>query len=375
MKILCISHGRTLHGAERSFIEMLEALSIAGHELHAIFPANCVLIDLCKPYIKDYTIISQPWWSCNEARLPWREKIRVLKRIFIHTKESYRLIKNENPDLVITNTSVTICGAIASKIAQKKHFWYIREIGKVDLGLNFIFGKRLSLWLINKLSSKVLFNSFFLESSYKKYISKKKRNVIYQAVKSSTNNQFVQKHTTSNQLTLIIVGRFAEGKGQMVAVKAGHHLLRQDIEIKLLLVGAGSDTYSNQIRQYIKENELCPYIQLIDFVEDITEYYEQSDIALVCSRCEAFGRVTVESMKMGLPVVASDRGANSELIKDGFNGYLYEYENSEDLANKILLLREDKIREEIALQAKEWAHKVFNINNYSRKLNEIVRNA
>jgi glycosyltransferase involved in cell wall biosynthesis len=374
MKILCISHGSTLNGAERSFAEMVEAFSLAGHELYAIFPCHGELIELSKPYLSYFTTGHQPWWHDRGSKLSLKEKVKRLFSILKYTKNNLHIIKKIKPDIVITNSSVIPSGAIASKIAKIKHLWYFREIGKEDLGFNYIYGKRLSLWLANRLSSTILFNSYFLESKYEKYIPKRKRKVIYQAVSLETSNRYVKKEQSSEILTLIIVGRFAEGKGQIEALQAVHTLIQQGEKVRLLMVGAGHDSYSNQIKDYIEKYDLSSSILPIGFSKDISEYYYQADIALVCSRCEAFGRVTIESMKMGLPVIASNTGANSELVKEDFNGYLYEFSNSKDLANKILMLKDKDTRKMFATRAKEWADITFTMKNYSSNLNEIINN-
>lgn len=62
------------------------------------------------------------------------------------------------------------------------------------------------------------------------------------------------------------------------------------------------------------------------------------DVELVCSKSEAFGRVTIEAMMSMNPVIASNTGANTELIKEDYNGLLYNYGNYVDLANKIEVL-------------------------------------
>lgn len=49
------------------------------------------------------------------------------------------------------------------------------------------------------------------------------------------------------------------------------------------------------------------------------------------SRWEAFGLVAIEAMKYGKPVIASDRGALPELVKDGVNGYVFAFETPNQL--------------------------------------------
>ena len=68
-----------------------------------------------------------------------------------------------------------------------------------------------------------------------------------------------------------------------------------------------------------------------------------SDISLFCSENEAFGRVVVESMSFGCPVVAANRGGVLEIIDDGYNGLLYNCGDFLDLSEKIKNLLSDDI--------------------------------
>jgi len=55
----------------------------------------------------------------------------------------------------------------------------------------------------------------------------------------------------------------------------------------------------------------------------------------VCSKAEAFGRVTIEGMLSGTLVIGAACGATEELIQNNKTGLLYEYGNENDLTNKI----------------------------------------
>jgi glycosyltransferase involved in cell wall biosynthesis len=69
---------------------------------------------------------------------------------------------------------------------------------------------------------------------------------------------------------------------------------------------------------------------------------EAADIVLVCSRKEGFGRVAVEAMRLGKPVVAAASGAILELVEDGFNGLLYTPGDHQVLADKLLNLLQSR---------------------------------
>ena len=58
-------------------------------------------------------------------------------------------------------------------------------------------------------------------------------------------------------------------------------------------------------------------------------------MVLMCSRSEAFGRVTVEALKSGRPVVGTRSGGTTELISEGVNGLLFAPGDAEGLANAL----------------------------------------
>ena len=130
MKILCISHGSTLNGGERSFAEMLEALSLKGHELYVIFPYEGPIIEKCKCFLMDFVIQRQSWWLDRGVSFSLKQKLKLIKEILSDIKATNRIIKRYNPDIVITNTSVIPCGALSTKLMNKPHIWYLRELGK-----------------------------------------------------------------------------------------------------------------------------------------------------------------------------------------------------------------------------------------------------
>ncbi|MNS58148.1 putative poly(glycerol-phosphate) alpha-glucosyltransferase [compost metagenome] len=225
--------------------------------------------------------------------------------------------------------------------------------------------------MVNSLSQSVFLNSYFLDSKFKRCIEQNKRSVVYQSVEFTST--IPSNKAKENSLRLILSGRFAPGKGQLDAIKALNILKQNNENITLTLIGSGEDSYSSQVREYIKKNSLEEHVELVNFAKNTSPYYSRANVALVCSRCEAFGRITIEAMKMGVVVIASDTGANTELIRDNFNGILYQYGNIEDLAKKIILTKDSKLRERLSEQANKWANDTFNLEKYSYKLDSEIK--
>jgi glycosyltransferase involved in cell wall biosynthesis len=75
---------------------------------------------------------------------------------------------------------------------------------------------------------------------------------------------------------------------------------------------------------------------------EVVEVITACSIYVLASRTEAMGRVLIEAMSSCKPIIASNVGGVSSIIKDGFNGLLFEKENVDELAQKLRLLLTDR---------------------------------
>src|SRR5699024_9345504 len=103
---------------------------------------------------------------------------------------------------------------------------------------------------------------------------------------------------SSETINILIAGRIVEGKGQLQAVKAIKHLFDTNIKnIKLIIVGkVDSENYFNKLKSYIERFSLEDQITIYEHTDDLKHLRKKCDIGLICSKKEAFGRVTIETM-------------------------------------------------------------------------------
>jgi glycosyltransferase involved in cell wall biosynthesis len=93
----------------------------------------------------------------------------------------------------------------------------------------------------------------------------------------------------------------------------------------------------------------------------------------MCSRSEGFGRVTIEGMLAGKPVIAARGGASPELVQDGSTGLLYAVGDPRDLALKIRGLCENReYAETLGRNAKCWVETVFTKERYAMEMLPIL---
>lgn len=97
---------------------------------------------------------------------------------------------------------------------------------------------------------------------------------------------------------------------------------------------------------------------------------------LLCSRCEAFGRVVVEAMKRGRPVVVTDAGGARELAVDSGGGLLYPPGDDAALADAIERLARDPAEaRRMGESGLAWASRHCTLAGYADSFLGAVRRA
>jgi glycosyltransferase involved in cell wall biosynthesis len=142
----------------------------------------------------------------------------------------------------------------------------------------------------------------------------------------------------------VVVGRIAEPKGQCLAVEATAIAIGKGADVDLRLVGPVHDPeYTEQVKALIAHHGIEKQVVLVGAVVDPTAEYQNGHVFLMCSRDEAFGRVTVEAMRLGLPVIGVDSGGTSEIVEDRVSGYLVSSGNSEAMGQYLADLANDEV--------------------------------
>jgi glycosyltransferase involved in cell wall biosynthesis len=146
-------------------------------------------------------------------------------------------------------------------------------------------------------------------------------------------------------------------------------------DTRLQLLGGDDFNYQPYLENLARELGVLSILHFLG-VQNPFPYYAAAHVVLMCSRSEAFGRVTVEAMKMGRPVVGANAGATPELICDGHTGLLYRQGDPRDLADKLVQLHDDPVRRKtLGKAAQQWACNQFNSAKYGEDLSQVLREA
>ncbi len=243
----------------------------------------------------------------------------------------------QRPTMVLTNTMTIPSHAIAAKILGIPHHWIIREFGRDDHQLWFLFGYRRTVRLVGWLSESVICNSHAVEQAMLDLDPTMTANVIYPVVDSAMGTP--PQRQPGERMRTVLVGYLSDAKGQKLAIEAIAIARKAGIDIELTLVGAGSHQPFRNLARHLGVDDL---VTIDGPTRDVPSYWAAAHIGLMCSQCEAFGRVTVEAMRAGLPVCGTNSGGTPEIIEPGVAGLLSPTGDADALATNLMTLEADE---------------------------------
>ena len=133
--------------------------------------------------------------------------------------------------------------------------------------------------------------------------------------------------TTQDYFRLVYVGRLVHQKGTHIALEALAHLVGEMgiSNIRLDIIGVGPSDYVEQLKNMTVELGLNAYVEFLGFMEHpkvLTRFLEYNAVLIPSLWEEPLSGTIAEAMARGLPVIATDRGGNPEIIFDDENGLL-----------------------------------------------------
>ena len=261
---------------------------------------------------------------------------------FIAEIRTFFFLLVEQPDLYHINCIYNGCGAKSANLLKIPVVWHIREFSD-NHPITAVFNNSRKAFSLMSHSKKIVAVSKCIEEYYSGKISNVDFVTIYDGIDLKEFNLSINDIFKGKEINIVMACSLTAFKGAMDAVLAvkslvqlGHH------NICLKIYGRDfEDEYSNNIKKIIEENDLSSNIYLMGYCDDLNEIWSDADIALNCSRSEAFGRVTVEAALKGIPVVGADNTGTEEIVS--LLGLL-EYKTGDvcDLTEKILSIINNK---------------------------------
>ena len=149
-----------------------------------------------------------------------------------------------------------------------------------------------------------------------------------------------------------------QGKGHHIILEAAPAIIKAASNVRFIFVGDGY--LRAELEKAVEEKGLKNYVIFTGFRADIPEITAIFDLAVLASFFEGLGRVLLEAMVLGKPVVASRVGGIPEVVIEGVNGFLVSPDDPQALARQIVkLLKDEDLRRRMGQAGKRMIDERF----------------
>jgi glycosyltransferase involved in cell wall biosynthesis len=172
---------------------------------------------------------------------------------------------------------------------------------------------------------------------------------------------------------LLSIGHPFHLKGVDVLIRGFQSIAARYPDLKLRIMGYTSPSELARYRQLAGED---PRVQFVGpgWIEDVGEQVRGCTAYVSASRREAGARVVFEAMACAKPIVSSRTNSGNDYVRDGETGFLFKTGDSQDLAQKLQLLLDDRdTAQRMGQAAFAWLVQEFSESAYLEKFNRMIR--
>ncbi len=374
-KFLFICHGATLAGATTSVFETLKRIDRSRYDIVVLLPSKGPLIDLLERENIKYRVVPLCiFYYCSPFKTFSAKNVALyvgsLRRLYKFLITAYGniiylplILIEEAPDTVIINSSTLALAGFISKIMHRRVIWHVREV--ISTEGSWIL-KKMVAFIIRFSAEKVIVNSEFSLNDMSK-LKIKNAVLVHNGVDLKRFNrrnlpveEFKKVGLTPDDKIIGFVGHIYREKGWHNLVKASFLMTQEMPNVKFLSVGSGymierqDGAHTDPLRRYREDVLFKKVVENMRFDKNFIFLGQRFDMENIMPMMdclvfpsiapETFGRVIIEAMASGIPVVATDIGPSSEIVKDGITGLLAEPDNPKSISCALLDILKDKER-------------------------------
>lgn len=239
-----------------------------------------------------------------------------------------------------------------------------------------IFAK-LQTFVVSK-AKQVIVPSEYLKSVVMKWgIEENKIKVIYSALyplEVSASREVLREELSYSHPTIVSAGRLVPWKGFAGLIEVVSKLQDQYPDISLIIIGDGEERH--RLQELVAELKLTGRVRFMGSLtkDALGAAIKAADVFVLNTAYEGLSHQLIEVMDVGTPIVTTRAGGNAELITDGVNGFLVEFDNVEELSEAISrVLNHPESRERI-VQTARGRSKQFAKETVVNEIETLLRN-
>lgn len=193
------------------------------------------------------------------------------------------------------------------------------------------------------IADKIIVLSSRSKSFFAKLVPEYKLAVIPNAVKGAIFCNELKRHIKSNVVKVLFIGGTEAKRKGVYDVLRAIPVVAEKHRSNILFAFVG-ECDVEKLRTICKEENVSNYVEILGYLEteEKRKIISLSDIYILPSYSEGLPIAMLEAMAAGLPIISTPVGSIPEVIEEGVNGYLIKPGDYHELAEKILVLAEDK---------------------------------
>jgi glycosyltransferase involved in cell wall biosynthesis len=342
MRVLLVSHGASFGGAERSLVEIAGYLSQRGMDVVVALPDDGPV----RRALEERGVAT--------AVLPYRWAVRHAEGEalddLVDLPALAEFVRDLAPGAIVTNTSVIPWFAFLANQFGIPHLWFVREDVVGHVGIAYVPDVATTLAMVQRWADVIFVPSHHLRRRLSGPLGRSDIQVAYPTFDSA-----IMRHAKppdadpGSARRILLSGTIAPHKNQMEAIQAFALLCPSRPDLELTIMGAiGSAAYYEEVADFVAQEQLA--VRFVPHTDEPWQTIAEHDICVVASRSEASSRAMIESMLLGLAVVASDVDGNPEKAGgEARAALLYKLGRPDDLAAKLATLidSDDEFREQV----------------------------
>lgn len=351
----------------------------------------------CEALGVEWKVIPIGWWN-RKIRLSWPRRIAFAAAQNISTRANirtvYRLvqcIKEWNIDIVHTHTGVNPWGAVAARIAGVRHVWHLHEPNGSTKPFSYWLPDRFFARTLSQLSDYLVCVSAYVAEIFERYPQQTPVEVVYQGIdvpqfsESKTMPDLRQSLGIAQDEVAVgmVAGLTSTWKRHDLFVELAGRLSKRTPKARFVVFGdvpgkasswlyGSSNQYSHSILDEVNRRGLGDRLIFAGFHSKPADVMSAIDILVHPCEVEGFGRVAIEAMAAGRPVIGPNRGGISESVVDGQTGFLFSAGDASDLAAHCeRLINNPALRRTLGENGRVRAAEFFGIQQHVDRISKI----
>lgn len=198
----------------------------------------------------------------------------------------------------------------------------------------------------------------------------------YYVREKSEQGSVKKQNNAEGQIVILCVGELNKNKNQTTVIRGFKYVVESMPNVVLWLAGNGP--YEKKLAQEVAANNLEKHVRFLGYRTDLERFTSACDIVVSASFREGLPLNILEAMACGKPVIASINRGHLELVKNGYNGYLFKADEPEELGKYLIdLIENSKKREMFARNGSKVVekYKASRVEKYLQTIYDVRDNS